>query len=374
MLKYRPERVLVQSDSYSDDLTAAVLSRLPGVPVQTVDNPESVLSEIQTSSDPRTSGKRTLLLARHKGAFLKPCPGSGAEICCNYYVLNFASNCHIECTYCVLQTFLNNPVIAIFTNWPDLAGEVREKLAAAPSTFFRIGTGETADSLALDELTGYSRLLVPLFAPQPNAILELKTKSDAISNLEGLDHRGKTVVSWSVNPRRICAAEELKAATLDERLRAARAVQRWGYPIGFHFDPIVWYEGWEPEYRDAVREILSAVDPSRIAWISLGALRFTPRLREVVRRRFPKSKVPSGEFVPAHHGKLRYFRPIREEMYARMNEWIREAAPGVLVYLCMESRLVWERSLGAAPADTADLSGKLDARVAPGKADRPPGQ
>jgi spore photoproduct lyase len=363
MHRYRPDRILVQAESHSDAITGEILARLPGTQVQTITDPAGVISGMHSGSDPRTSGKRTLMLARHKGEFLKPCPGSGAEICCNYYVLNFASNCHIECTYCVLQTFLNNPALMVFTNWEDLAREVRSKLSAAPATFFRIGTGETADSLALDELTGYAGRLVPFFASLPNAVLELKTKSDVVSNLEGLDHGGRTVVSWSLNSRRICATEELKAASFDERLEAAKQVQRWGYRIGFHFDPIVWYEGWEDEYRDAVREVFAAVDPSRVSWVSLGALRFTPQLRDIVRRRFPKSRIPYGEFVPAHHGKLRYFRPIREEMYARIHEWIRESAPGVFVYLCMESRLVWKGSLGDAPADTPGLSAMMDARV-----------
>jgi len=128
---------------------------------------------------------------------------------------------------------------------------------------------------------------------------------------------------------------------------------------------LIHYEGWEDDYRESVKEIFRAVDPGAVAWISLGALRFPPHLRELVRRRFPKSRVPRGEFVPGHHGKMRYFRPIREEMYRKMYAWIREQAPGVFVYLCMENRLVWERSIGQVPGDALGFSDQLDARVFP---------
>jgi hypothetical protein len=97
--------------------------------------------------------------------------------------------------------------------------------------------------------------------------------------------------------------------------------------------------------------------------VSLGCLRFTPHLQDLVRARFPKSKIPYGEFVPGHHGKLRYFRPIREEMYAKMRGWIREAAPGVFVYLCMENRAVWEEGVGCSPPSTEALSDQMDALV-----------
>jgi spore photoproduct lyase len=201
--------------------------------------------------------------------------------------------------------------------------------------------------------------MVPFFASLSNGILELKTKSDQIANLEGLDHGGRTIISWSMNSRRICQTEESKAATFGERLAAALQCQKWGYKVGFHFDPIVYYEGWESEYREVVSQILHTLDPDGIAWISLGALRFTPHLRELAHKRFPKSKVPFGEFVPGHHGKMRYFRPIREDIYRKMKSWIREDAPKVFVYLCMENRAVWESSFGGSPRNSAHLDEQM---------------
>jgi len=363
MLPYRPSRILIQEQSGRDALTGEILSRLPGVPATTILDAGGLPPEILCGGDPRGRGKQTLVLARHRGNFMKECPGSGAEICCNYYVVNFAYNCHLECTYCILQTYLNSPAMVVFTNVEDLVREVEEKLSAEPDAFFRIGTGEMADSLALDDITCYSRILVPFFGRLPNGILELKTKSDRIANLEGLDHRGHTVVSWSLNPAAVIRSDELKTATLQERLSAARKCQEWGYRLGFHFDPLIRYEGWEGDYEKTVGELFAAVEPRSIAWISLGALRFTPHLRDLLKERFPKSKIPYGEFVPGHHGKLRYFRPIREEMYSKMLGWIRREAPGVFVYLCMESRVVWERSFGYAPRATSDLSDRMDARV-----------
>jgi spore photoproduct lyase len=366
MIPYHPERVLVQSNSWGDPITREILARLPGIPVGTISHPDDILPELMTGSDPRASAKRTLILARFPGNFMKPCPGSGAEICCNYYVLNYASNCHMECTYCVLQTYLNHPALMVFTNVEAMLTEVEAKLSETPSSIFRIGTGEIADSLALDGITGYSKILVPFFGRLKNGILELKTKSDQIQNLRGLDHGNHTVVSWSLNSRAISRSDELKTSPLEARIEAARRCQEWGYRVGFHFDPIVYYEGWEGDYEEVVKQAFRALDPDGVAWVSLGALRFTPQLRDIMRDRFPKSRIPYGEFVPAHHGKMRYFRPIREEIYRRMREWIAREAPGVWIYLCMESQVVWHQGFGFAPAGTEELSLRMDARVCTG--------
>jgi spore photoproduct lyase len=362
---YFPTRVLIQKQSWDDCVTHEILERMSGIETATVRDLDSRHPDPALLTDSGSHAKNTLILMRYPGKFLKNCQGSGAEICCNYFIVSYAWNCHLECTYCVLQSYLSNEALVVCTNIEELLSDVKGTLAQSPERIFRIGTGELADSLALDHLTHYSRRLVPLFASLSNGILELKTKTDQIYNLKDLDHRGHTVISWSMNSRHICHTEEHKAASFEERLAAAVQCQDWGYKTGFHFDPIIHYEGWEDGYREAVREIFRAVNPDRIAWISLGALRFPPHLRDMVRRRFPGSRVPCGEFIPGHHGKDRYFRPIREEMYRKMRAWIYAEAPQVFVYLCMESRFVWEQSFGQDPQNTSHLSNLLDASILP---------
>src|SRR5262249_54432956 len=160
--------------------------------------------------------------------------------------------------------------------------------------------------LALDDITGYSRALVPFFAEQSNAVLEFKTKSACIENLRGLDPNGRVIVSWSLNSEAMVRQEEYKTASLEERLHAAAACQSWGYKVGFHFDPLIWYDGWEAGYAAAVRRLFEIVDARHIVWISLGALRFPLPQKEVIRTRFPKSALLNGELMPARDGKLRY--------------------------------------------------------------------
>ncbi len=348
MIPYSPKLVLVQTQSWQDPVTQEILGRLPDIEIRTIDD-----------KDINAFGSDTLVLMRYPGKFLRICQGAGAEICCNYFVVSYAWNCHLECSYCVLQSYLDSEALVVCTNFEDLLLDIKTTLREHPNRTFRVGTGELADSLALDHITGFSRKIVPFFASLSNGVLELKTKSDQISNLKDLDHGGRTIISWSMNSRRICRTEEARAATFEERLAAARQCQEWGYKVGFHFDPIFHYEGWEAEYSEVIHDILSAVDPQNIAWISLGALRFTPHLREMAHKRFPQSKAPYGDFVPGHHGKLRYFRPIREEMYRAMKSCIQDKAPQVPVYLCMESRAVWEQSFGESPRTSDHLNDRL---------------
>lgn len=355
MRNFVPEEIIVEAGSDQGPIYRNLKRAFPEVPFVLADRPD-------IAAQPAAFGaaKRRLLLARHRGEFLKKCPGSEGQVCCNYFVINFASNCSMDCSYCYLQEYLaDNPALKVFGNVGDLIAEADETLGRHRKFFYRIGTGEITDSLALDPYIGFSAEIVPFFAEQPNVLLELKTKSDCVDGLLTLDPKDRVVVSWSMNPERVIDADEHGTASFEERLGAARRCQAAGYRLGFHFDPMVEYPGWESDYRDMVEKIFATVDAKRVSWVSLGVLRTTPGLKRAMRARFPESRLPAGEQVLCPDGKLRYFQPLRVAMYKKMLGWIRAATPLVFVYLCMESREVWEQVFGFAPSCEKELGNQM---------------
>jgi spore photoproduct lyase len=346
-------------------LTRTVIERLEGVPLEYV--PEVNTGLLDPGDKEQVEGQDTLLLAANRGRFFEPCPGTKQYLCCMYKILNFASNCHLNCTYCILQAYLNNPFMVLYTNTDDMFNELDENFDRSPNSFFRVGTGEYTDSLILDHLSSFTRLIVPYFAGKPNVFLELKTKTDSVENLEGLKHGGKTIVSWSLNAEPVVRTEEKQACSIASRIRAASQCQQWGYKVGFHFDPLIYYPGWEDGYRKIIEEVFEEVDPASLVWISLGCFRFMPKLKPIIAKRFPESRILYQEFIRGLDGKMRYFQPIRIEMYSKMAAWIREFSPETLVYLCMENQKVWKKSLGYAPRSNRELSNLLDEQCRRGK-------
>jgi spore photoproduct lyase len=318
--------------------TYSILDRLKGVPSDVVD-------DVKTLKHPkeRDKARRHLIITLNKGLSFKPCQGMcEGVVCCGYHTIDLVSGCTCDCSYCILQHYLsNNPMTTFYANIEEILTFVKKHLDERPGAHLRIGTGELSDSLAFDDITQYSRMLVNFFANYPNATFELKTKTVKIENLLGLKHKGRTVVSWSLNPQSIIESEERGAAPLVERLLAAKKCVDAGYRVGFHFDPIIHYDGWENDYKGVVDMIFDRIPASFIAWISLGTLRFPPMLRTIAEKRFPGTKIFCGEFIPAN-GKMRYFRPIREDIYRKMRAWIKERSTRIEPYLCMETKYVNE--------------------------------
>ncbi len=309
-------------------------------------------------------GKHHLFLCRQLGTFYKPCPGTREYTCCGYKVLNIGMNCPMDCVYCILQAYLNNPWISFFVNIEELFAELDCLLAESQDDFFRIGTGEFTDSLALDSITRISPRLIRYMSDKANAILELKSKSVVIDNLRHVQHNGRTVVSWSLNSPEIMVREELRAATLEERLDAAARVAEWGYFLAFHFDPIIYHENWQAGYRETIRQLFAVVPAERIVWISMGALRYLPALKEIAAVRFPASRFFFEEFVPGLDGKARYFRSQRVAMYQFIvRELQRYVHDHTCLYFCMESSEIWKEVFGFTPEDCGGLPMMLDKSV-----------
>jgi len=340
--------------------TRAVCSRL-NAPRETVAGPSQVFEKIAAAEDPAGRGKEVLLLTRNRGAFLKRCPGTRWYTCCDYWILHVGTYCSMDCSYCILQSYFHPPVMQYFVNHEDMYAELEGRLEEGGIR--RIGTGEFTDSLIWERWTGLAARLVPFFAKQSRAVLELKTKTTAVDGLQGLVHRRKTIVSWSLNTPWVIKSQERRTASLGARIEAAARCAAWGYPLGFHFDPLVIYPGCEDDYRRTIRRLLTRIPAERIVWISLGSFRFPATLKAVIQRRFPQSRIIYEEFVPGMDGKMRYFKPLRTRLYRRITEWIREAAPGVLVYFCMEDEQVWQKVLGFSPARHGGLPAMLDARA-----------
>jgi len=311
-----------------------------------------------------SAGKRHLLLCRNRGAFFKPCPGTREYRCCGYQVLNIGMNCPMDCVYCILQAYLNNPWLSFFVNVDELFAELDQALDSEPQRFFRIGTGEFTDSLALDNLTHLSPRLVTYMAKRDNAVLELKSKSVNIGNLKGLDHRGRTVVAWSLNSPPIMAREEIRTASLEERLQAAKQCAEWGYRLAFHFDPIILHEGWQEGYRQTIARLFASVPAGSIAWISMGALRYLPTLKQIAAERFPASRFFYQEFIDGLDGKRRYFRTQRVAMYRLILDELRKYADTrTCIYFCMENDTIWREVFGFIPEEQGGLPAMLDRAV-----------
>ena len=363
MADFHIKRAIMEEGSEKNPMTRRIMGKLP----HDLSDVSEASFKFQKPLDSKVGdnmGKDTLHLLSYKGEFLKPCPGTKEYICCDYQILNVATNCPLDCSYCILQSyFLNQPYLRIHVNLEENMARILAVIDRDPEQIIRVGTGEFADSLALDPLTRWTDILMRPFSKRKNAVLEFKTKTAQIEGLLASPYRDRIIVSWSLNSPLISTKEEKGAATLKQRLEAARRCQQEGFVVSFHFDPLIPHKGWREGYLKTIDLMDRYLDPGGIIWISMGSLRFMPDLKPIIRKRHPETSILDGEFITGLDGKARYFKPIRMELYGFMRQNLEQWHSDLGLYLCMESDEVWRKSMGWSPEKSRGLKRFLDDRV-----------
>jgi len=348
---FSPLKVFVEKDVKKSQLLANFKNKFSDIEVEEIDyygnyfkTNKFTISELK---------KPIVFIVKERGDFIKRCPCTKKHLSCGYWIFNLGFGCPFDCSYCYLQQYSNFPGLILPANTEDFFTSF-DKLSKDFKQPIRIGTGEFCDSLALDHITEYSKTLIPYFRDK-KVLFELKTKSNNIANLLTLKASKKIIISWSLNPASIANPEEKATASLDQRLEAAVKVQNAGFSIGFHFDPIIHLKDWEKLYGQVIDKLYSKLK-NPFAWISLGTLRSNRQLKTVTELRFPESNIFYGELLLGEDKKLRYPKFIKEEIYQKIINKIKQYDEKTPIYLCMEDKQTWNKIKGLVSSNNIEDS------------------
>ena len=341
--KFYPKNIYVEQEVAASPLAEKICASFPRSKVLTISSMKDYLKGRGFKLKDYNKRTENLFLVREKYDLFKACPCTSNVLPCGYSLLNLGFGCPFECSYCFLQGYQNFPGIIIPLNLEKFfEGFSPPARTGSIFPYFRIGTGEFTDSLVFDELTGYSTKLIEFFSRRPDIYFEFKTKSLNIKNILASKPAKNIVVSWSLNPQSVIDKNEFGAATLAERISSAKQCIDAGFIVGFHFDPIFYFEGWEKVYFEVIDKIFSAVSPEKVLWISLGTLRMPKDLKKSIENRFPEADFLNHELLLGKDGKLRYAQRIRQDIYRKMADRIKARSSKTIVYLCMEPADVWK--------------------------------
>ena len=131
---YRPQHVWIDRQVVDSPITANVVRRLAGVPMDVIDGPPPLPAPADQAAL-MTLAKKHLYLTAQKGRFVRDCPGASSRntdgrLCCGYVIVDTVSNCNYDCTYCYLQSYINTPYLTVYANIDRLFEEVTAFLRA----------------------------------------------------------------------------------------------------------------------------------------------------------------------------------------------------------------------------------------------------
>ncbi|PLY04372.1 MAG: hypothetical protein C0625_16830 [Arcobacter sp.] len=273
---------------------------------------------------------------------LGSCPVASPNTrCCNLLTLDAVQSCGFDCSYCSIQSFYNQDKIGFDVNFK----ENLKNLKLDPNETYHIGTGQSSDSLMWGNKEGILDALFDFARENPNVILEFKTKSNNIKYFLENDVPKNIICTWSLNTPTIIENEEHLAATLEQRIEAAKKVSKKGVLIGFHFHPIIQYENYLEEYEEVYKTLINTFDAKKVVLISFGTLTFIKPVINKIRSRSFKSKILQMPLVDAN-GKQSYPLELKREMFKSAYDTFKPWHKDVYFYLCMEDESLWKDVFG----------------------------
>ena len=208
---------------------------------------------------------------------------------------------------------------------------------------FMFNSGRS-DTLCFEPEYGLSRVMAEFFAGTEDQYYLIHTKSANVDHLADLDHRGHTILVWSLTSHTVSRVVEPGSATTEERIEAARRAQEAGYPVRFKLKPIVPVHGWRDEVREMIALLFARVRPDNIgmctiAWMSAADVEacldpdiLDPEALRIMRNAADEMRgVHTGPLPPA----------LRAEIYSFCVEEIRRHDREVPVFLSTETPEMW---------------------------------
>lgn len=238
-----------------------------------------------------------LILARKHEKFIRRTPAGygigGAE---NFYYAHML-NCIYDCRYCYLQGMFRSAHYVLFVNFEDFDNEMAALLEQHSRHKLWFFSGYDCDSLALEPVSRFAEHSLHWFKTQPNANLELRTKSTQIRSLLKHPPLDNVVVAFSLNPDPIIKRLEHKTPSLERRLAAIKRLQQAGWPVGLRFDPLIYCEHYPQIYRSFFHRVFHALDPKQLHSISLGPFRMPRAYLKPLRKLYPDEPLLAGELT-----------------------------------------------------------------------------
>lgn len=261
-------------------------------------------------------------------------------VCKSAHEIHSAWGCYHACDYCHVKDFFN-----IMLNLEEFV-EHLDGLVKREGWQKLYKYDNQTDTICLEPEYGASELLVNYFAKQKDKYLLLYTKSDNVEHLLNLDHRGNTIINWTLSCDTVAREIEKKAPSMDERIEAAAECQKAGYTVRFRFSPIIPIKNWQAENTEMIENMFAKVKPDLITmdvlgWMSAMQIKnsmdislFDDEYRDVVGQMAAEGVTNKGKQISPHSVRLGIYRFFIDE--------VRRVSPDTPISICMETNEMWQ--------------------------------
>ncbi len=251
-------------------------------------------------------------------------------------------NCVFDCEYCYLKGMYPSGNLVVFVNLEDIFEQL---LSLLSDRKIYLCVSYDADLVACESLCGFVKDWIDFTAEHENLTIEIRTKSGRCDLWHDSKYTNKCVkidmhdnefdrviIAYTISPQQIAAEYEHYAATVSERIKAAKTAMECGFLVRLCFDPMIYCPGWRDAYKSLVDDVFSQIDGTKLWDVSVGSFRISQDYLKKMRKDMPQSAVVNFPYENVN-GYYQYPENIRVEMEDFMLTDISKYVPHEKIFL-----------------------------------------
>ncbi len=256
-----------------------------------------------------------------------------------------ANGCAMSCSYCYVrrQKGFANPV-STFVNIEQISAYLarhaaklgwREQPSQIDPKYWVYDIGCNSDCSADALISDNVRDLVSLFRVLPNAKASFATKY-VNRELLNYDPQRKTRIRLSLMPQKMAKVVDVRTSSIADRIASMNSFFEAGYEVHLNFSPVIYYEGWQNDYRELFDELAQVLNPAVKA--QLGAeiifLTHNEKLHQINLGWHPKGEellwnpeLQETKYSQMGGRNIRYKRGFKADLVSEFSQLLSERLP-----------------------------------------------
>ena len=252
--------------------TKLICSKVRNPEIIVIDRFSEIFNKRNQSFKLQKNDPALILAKKYKNLIHKTPENYGIGNKHNYY-FSYMYNCIFDCKYCFLQGMYSSANYVIFVNYEDYYEEIKKISITNKKKNITLFSGYDCDSLAFEAISNFMSYLIKKMPKYENIELEIRTKS-TYSKLFSKNIIKNVIIAYSFTPESFSNKYEKGVPSVDKRLKVIKRLSNLGWKLGFRFDPVIIYDGWQKDYKELFTKIFKNIDIYNVHSITFGKLRF----------------------------------------------------------------------------------------------------
>ena len=287
--------IYVENEIKGHSRTLSILSKFKSSRVIYINRYSEIFNKKNQSFRIQKKDPSLILAQKINNFVLKAPEGFGIGASKNYY-FSHMYNCIYDCKYCFLQGLYSSANYLVFVNYEDFLTQIKNLITGNKGESMTFFSGYDCDSLAMEKVTNFGDFFLKNYFQNKKITYEFRTKSLQIYPFLKNIPSENIIIAYSLLPDDFSKMFDIKAPSINLRIKSLKQLTSLGWQIGLRFDPLIYDKNWKVYYKELIRTIVDEVDINYLHSVSFGSLRFPKKIFNTITNMYPGDELFSYNF------------------------------------------------------------------------------